>query len=222
MMALLMAMVVIYGFSQTITENLFHPAIPRPGVLYVHAAVFSAWIALYVLQTGLVASRNVALHRRLGLVWIAIGGALPFVGVATGIAMRRFRIIHDHEALPFLAISLTDMVMFAALFLLAVRWRKRPEFHKRLMLLATCCLLDAGFMRFPVPDAWFDTGWFYAAIDVLVLIAIARDLIIERRVHVVYAVGLPFMVVGQLVAWSLWQHPPALWVTLCRELVGVG
>ncbi len=221
-MALLMAMVVVYGFSQTFIENLIHPPIPRPAVLYVHATVFSAWMALYVLQTGLVACGNVPLHRRLGLVWIAIGGALPVVGVATGIVMRRFRFIHDHEPLSFFAISLTDMVLFAAFFVLAVRWRKRPEFHKRLMLLATCCLLDAAFMRFPVPDAWFVTGWFYAAVDVLVLLAVARDLIVGRRIHVVYAAGLIVMVVGQFFAWSLWRHPPEFWVTICRGLTGVG
>jgi hypothetical protein len=82
--------------------------------------------------------------------------------------------------------------------------------------------MDAGFMRFPVPDAWFDTGWFYAAVDALALIAVSRDLIVQRRVHVAYAVGLPLMAVGQFVAWPLWQHPPALWIALCRELVGAG
>jgi hypothetical protein len=88
--------------------------------------------------------------------------------------------------------------------------------------MATCGLLDAAFMRFPVPDAWFETGWFYAALDALVLIAIGRDLIIERRVHPAYAIGLTGMMAGQLIAWSLWQHPPALWMSLCRALVGVG
>src|SRR5262249_16121500 len=210
----------IYGFSQTITDNLVHPSIPRPALLYVHAAVFGAWMALYVFQTSLVASGNVRLHRRLGLAWIAIGAALPVVGIGTGIVMRRFRVIHDHDTLPFLAISLMDMVMFTALFLPAVRWRKRPEFHRRLMFLATCVLMDAAFMRFPFADAWFATGWFYAAVDALVLIAMLRDLIFQRRVHVVYAIGLPLMAVGQFVAWLLWQHPPALWIMFCRELVG--
>jgi len=41
-LALVMAAVVIYGFSHTIGDNLLHPSIPRPGLLYVHAAVFSA------------------------------------------------------------------------------------------------------------------------------------------------------------------------------------
>ncbi len=221
-MALVMATVVIYGFSQTIVDNLVHAPIPRPGLLYVHAAVFSAWMALFVLQTSLVAFGNVPLHRRLGVVWVVVGAALPIIGTATGIVMRRFRVIHDHDTLPFLAVPLTDMAIFTALFLLAVLWRRRPEFHRRLMFLATCVLMDAAFMRLPFADAWFDTGWFYAAVDVLVLIALVRDLMIDRRVHAVYAVGLPLMAVAQVVAWSLWQHPPAFWITFCRELVGAG
>ncbi len=221
-MALLMVTIVIYGFSQTIVDNLIHPPIPRPGLLYLHAVVFTAWMALYILQTSLVASGNVRVHRRLGMLWIVIGAALPVIGMATGIVMRRFRVIHDHDTVPFLAISLIDMVMFTALFLLAVLWRKRPEFHRRLMFLATCVLMDAGFMRFPFADTWFETGWFYAAVDTLVLIALVRDLMVDRRVHAVYAVGLPLMVVGQLVAWALWQHPPAFWITFCQELIGGG
>jgi hypothetical protein len=136
--------------------------------------------------------------------------------------MRRFRFIHDHTAAPFVATALSDMVVFATLFSLSVRWRKRPQFHKRLMFLATCTLLDAAFMRFPVPDPWFDAGWFYAAVDLLVLIAVACDLMVERHVHVVYGMGLAFMVGSQLLAWSLWRHPPAFWVTASRELIGVG
>ncbi len=221
-MALIMAGVIVYGFSQTIDENLIHPLVPRPSLLYLHAAVFSAWLALYVGQTGLVASGNVRLHRRLGLAWIAVGTAVPLVGVPTAIVMTRFHIIHDQSDLPFLAIPLWDMVLFASLFLLAALQRHRPEFHRRLMFLATCSLMDAGFARFPLPDAWFHATWFYMAMDGLVLVAMARDLVIQRRVHVVFVVALPLMVVGQGLAWILWRHPPAAWISICRALVGAG
>jgi hypothetical protein len=228
-LALMMAAVVIYGFSHTIGDNLLYPSIPRPGLLYVHAAVFSSWIALYILQTSLVASRNVALHRRLGAAWIAVGTAMPIVGVTTGIAMRRFHILHDHETATFIAVILWDMAAFSTLFLLAVLWRKRPEYHRRFMFLATCGLTDAGFGRFPVlaplwsnANFWSDFGVLYVGVDALVLIAVTRDLVVQRRVHVVYKVALPLIVTGQLLACVLSEHPPALWTTLSRELVGVG
>src|SRR5579871_4558489 len=217
-LALVMAVLVIYGFSHTIGENLLHPSIPRPRLLYVHAAVFSAWLVLYILQTSLVASHNVMLHRRLGAAWIAVGIAMPLIGVTTGIAMRRFHIVHDHESASFIAVILWDMVAFSALFLLAVLWRRRPEYHRRFMFLATCCLIDAGFSRFPLLSSlwananfWSDFGALYVGVDALVLIAVTRDWIVRRRVHVVYKVALPLIVSGQLLACVLSEHPPVLW-----------
>jgi hypothetical protein len=41
LMTLLIFGIVVYGFSHTVDQNLFHPAVPRPFILYVHAAVFS-------------------------------------------------------------------------------------------------------------------------------------------------------------------------------------
>jgi hypothetical protein len=228
-MALMMGLVVIYGFSHTIGANLIHPSIPRPRVLYVHAALFSAFMAIYILQTGLVASGNATLHRRLGPTWVVMGAAMPVVGIATGIVMRRFDIIHFGDYATFIAVILWDMLAFSILFLLAVLWRKRPEYHRRLMLLATCGLMNAGFARFPliglpdapVPNFWADFRALYVGVITLMLIAIIRDLIVHRRVHIVYRVAVPLIIAGQLLAVTLSDNPPAFWMTLSRRLVGV-
>jgi hypothetical protein len=97
------------------------------------------------------------------------------------------------------------------------------------MFLATCGLMDAGFSRFPLlaslwsnANFWSDFGALYVEVDALVLMAITRDFIVQRRVHVVYRVALPLIVTGQLLACVLSEHPPALWSTLSRKLVGVG
>src|SRR5579862_8762936 len=83
-MALLIALAVPLGFSFTVNDNLFHPihpAIPRPAILYVHGSLFVAWVALFVVQTGLVRSRNVQLHRRVGAWGVALGIAMIVVGI---------------------------------------------------------------------------------------------------------------------------------------------
>lgn len=41
--ALVIALAVVFGFGSTVEANLFHPTAPVPRVLYVHAAVFTAW-----------------------------------------------------------------------------------------------------------------------------------------------------------------------------------
>jgi hypothetical protein len=228
-MALLMAVVVIYGFSHTIGANLIHPSIPRPRLLHVHAALFSAFMAIYIVQTGLVASGNVKLHQRLGPIWVVIGAAMPVFGIATGIVMRRFDVIHFNDYATFIAVILWDMLAFSTLFLFAVLWRKRPEYHRRLMFLATCGLMDAGFSRFPlialtftsVPNFWADFRGLYVGVIALMLIAMTRDLVVQRRVHIVYRVAVPLIVAGQLLAVALSDVPPAFWTTLSRRLVGV-
>ena len=47
-MALLIALVVAYGFSRTVNAGLIHPPSPRPTVLYLHAMIFTAWVALFI------------------------------------------------------------------------------------------------------------------------------------------------------------------------------
>lgn len=93
-MSLVIAAVVIYGFSHTINENLIHPAYPRPLVLYVHAAIFAGWVVLLITQSALIRTRHVTLHRKIGLCALALAVALPIIGIATGVAMARFNTQH--------------------------------------------------------------------------------------------------------------------------------
>src|ERR1700730_14471797 len=141
MMALVIAAVVIYGFSHTINENLIHPAYPRPLILYFHAGIFTGWVVLLMTQSALVRARNVRLHRKLGLCALALAIAIPIFGIATGVAMARFNTLHGSaDATEFLIVPFFDMVAFTIVVGLAIAWRKRPEYHRRLMLLATCAL----------------------------------------------------------------------------------
>ena len=66
-MSVLMALVVLYGFSRTVDETLTYPTIPRPLVLYVHAAVFSGgWTDSFFLG----AARDLIVLRRVHLVYL--------------------------------------------------------------------------------------------------------------------------------------------------------
>jgi len=150
-MSLLIVVVIVYGFSFTIGKNLIHPSVPRPWILYVHACVFSSWLFFFVLQSTLVRSRKVQWHRQLGRYGVGLGTLIPIVGVSTAIVMGRFNVValHAKDAEPSLIIPLFDMVCFTSTFPLAVHFRKNPELHRRLMLVATCVLTAAGFGRFP-------------------------------------------------------------------------
>jgi uncharacterized membrane protein YozB (DUF420 family) len=213
-MSLVVAAIVVYGFSFTVNDNLIHPAYPRPWILYVHAVVFSTWVSLFIVQTALVRARRVSVHRRVGPWTACLGVLIPILGIATAIAMAKLRAGHgEPDAAGPLPISTFDMVAFTTSFALAIYWRKRPEFHRRLMFMATCALTAAAFGRIPVLD---HADWFYVGVDALIAIAVARDLIVDRRVHPAFAYGLPAMIAGQVAIasfrWSPW------WIAIAHNL----
>jgi hypothetical protein len=199
-MSLLIAAVVIYGFSHTVNQNLIHAAPPRPWLLWVHATLFSAWVAFFIMQSGLVRSRNVPIHRRLGWFGAGLAVAMTVVGFATAIVMRRFdmRFEPADAAGPpgFLIIPFWDITCFTVFFWLAVNWREKPEMHRRLMMIATCALTAAAWGR--MPNQTFAFVWFYSGVDALILLGVVRDLIVMKRVHRVYWYALPALVVGQV------------------------
>jgi len=212
-MSLLIAVVAVYGFSHTIDRYLIHPALHPPSILYIHAAVFSGWVALSMLQTALIRMHNVRLHRLLGWFGAGLGTSIPVLGSSTAIIMARFKILHLHstDEASGLMVSFFDMTVFTIPFALAIYWRKRPEFHRRLILIASCALTSAAFARFPaylIPPGY---GLFYAGVDLLILLGVARDLIVNRRVHHVYLYTLPCFVLGQLIVlftsdWPYWTR----------------
>jgi len=207
-MALLLAAIVIYGFSHTIGDSLIHPAEPPPIIFYIHASVFGSWILWFILQTGLIRTKNLLLHRRLGWVGLVVGGVVPLLGVATAITSQRSSPTH-----LFFAISLNDMLLFATSFWLAVYWRRKPEYHKRLVLIASCSLMGAAIARFPIVPG---IPWAYGGIDLLILLGILRDLVVDRRVHVVFRYALPCVIAAQMFAIHLASSAPPAYVALLR------
>jgi hypothetical protein len=211
--------IVGYGFSFTVGNNLLHPSSPRPRILYLHAALFVSWLLLFLAQATLIRTHQVRLHRRIGLYGIALGIVLPIVGVWTALAMARWRLQHgSSDADAFVVVPLSDIAVFSACFAAAVLLRRRPDYHRRLMFCATAALTGAGFGRFPasiVPD-----NWFYGGVDLLLLLAIARDLLVMRRVHAVYLIVLPVAVALQLSAMLIFLKAPPWWLHFAHRLLG--
>jgi len=218
-MSLLIVAVVVYGFSFTIGGNLIHPAIPRPPFLYFHAAVFSLWLLFLILQSALVRTQNVAIHRTVGWFGVALGAAIPIVGVTIAITMARFNALklHQTNTESDLIVPLFDMVAFSIPFSLAISWRKKPEFHRRLTLVATCALTAAAFGRFP--ERLLPPVFFYTGVDVLILLGALRDLAVLRRIHPVYRYALPGFIAGQaLVMYTSIHHSP-FWLKIAHALL---
>ena len=218
-MPLLIAGVVLYGFSYTIDRKLIH-ANPRPPILlWVHVFVFSAWLGFFILQSALVRIRKVKLHRTLGWAGAALGTSMVVIGFWVAVVMARFDTIRLHRANrdAFLIIPLFDIVAFAFLFALAVLWRARPERHRRLMLVATCALTGAAFGRIPMMHTPLG---FYGGIDGLIVLGVFRDLVVNRRIHAVYAVSIPLLAAGQVTVSEVFLHRAGFWMRVAHGLLG--
>jgi len=218
-MSLVIALVVVYGFSHTINAGLIHPRSPRPLVLYFHAVIFSLWVLFFILQSALIRTRNVKLHRQLGWLGFWLGVSIPVIGIATTIAMTRLVMQEGRaDAMQFMVVPFFDMASFTVAFALGILNRKRLEFHRRLMLIATCSLTAAAFGRFP--DALIPRHWFYAGVDGLILLGMVRDLLVRKRIHPVYLFGLPMLVAGQAAAMVTWLRSGQMWMRLAHAIVG--
>ena len=186
-MSLLILAIVVYGFSFTVSKNLIHSTQPGQVSRYVHAFVFSAWLLFFIVQSVLVRARNVRLHRALG--WFGVANGVAVVAAGVWVTVRsQPRIVWPA--------GFFSMVAFGACLALAVYWRRKPELHRRLLLVGTCVLTNAAFARFPFPIVGGLYGFAWA--DTLLLLGMGRDLWVDRRVHPVYLWVAPLLVGAEL------------------------
>ena len=116
----------------------------------IHGAVFTAWMVLFLVQTSLIASRRVAVHRRLGVAGVVLAAVMIVVGAMTSIAAaRRGRRRREPIRCSSWWYRSIDLVLFATFVTAAVLRRRDKETHKRLMLLAYISIIAAGVARLP-------------------------------------------------------------------------
>ncbi len=123
---------------------------------------------------------------------------MVIVGTNAGITAMRGRFPAEGDAaLSFLTTPLFSMVAFAALVAAAIRLRRDPQTHKRLMLLATISILDAAVARLPFEFLRSSTWNYIPTTDVFLGAAILYDLVSRRTVHRAYIWGGLLLVIEQ-------------------------
>jgi hypothetical protein len=188
----------------------------------VHGCVFFGWVLFFIFQSALVRVHNVKLHRRMGWFGAGLGAVIPLLGISTSVVMDRFQVATLHapkQAYIFFGIQLLDISSFTVAFWLAVLWRRRPEMHRRLVFIATSALTAAAFARIPHFSVLPYLGPYWW-VDGLILLGVVHDLIVNRKVHVVYRYALPLLVVWQIFMVGLVIHPPAWWVKFTETIMG--
>ena len=199
-MTVALTVVVFAGFAPTYYLNGYIRApFPLTPLLHVHAVVFSAWMLLLVTQTSLIAAHRTDLHRRLGVAGIGVAALVTGLGYVVAVSRAREGVLGAAAGVPpleFLPIPLGTVVVFPLLVLAAVHFRRRTDFHKRLMLLATVELVTAAIARLPVISGLGPPGFFGAA-DLFVVAMVVYDLRTQKRIHPATLWGGLFLIVSQ-------------------------
>lgn len=155
-LAIFASAAIIIGFSHSYYLKEFTGAPPLPLFVHVHAAIFTSWLVLFITQTTLIARHRVDLHRKLGLAGGALAAVMVIVGLTTAILAAKSGYVGTPalkapNAESFLIVPLRDMLVFSIFVGTALYFRRNPQRHKRLMLLALLGgLLGAGVTRLPV------------------------------------------------------------------------
>jgi hypothetical protein len=217
-MAVAIGITVLAGFARTYYLRAYFDTPPISPLLHVHGLVFSSWVALYAVQTSLVAADRVRLHRRLGVAGGILAVILVLVGATTAIVRVREGFSPPGGPPPqvFLVVPLVDMVLFGGLVAAALYWRRQMAVHKRLMLLGTVALLAAPIARLPFGFLRSGILAVFAVSDVFVVALVAYDLAMYRRIHRATAWGGLAVVASQPLRLMLGGTPA--WLTFAGWL----
>jgi len=179
--------VVFAGFARTYYLNPFFAHRTLTWLLHVHGAICSAWFLLFLAQIVLVAKGRTDLHRRLGVWGFALACIIVLLGLAVAIHAAKlgsFAIPPGISPLAFLAIPFFDVVVFGTLVTSGLIYRRKPQVHKRLMVLSTLSILTPAVVRIPLH--FIQAGGLvgaFAFADLLALIYIAYDTLTHKRLH---------------------------------------
>ena len=179
---------VLVGFSKTFIIPVSNAAFHAPLIIYIHGFFALSWIVLFLCQSYLIKVENWSLHLTMGMfgLLIAVGVAvtIPFAG-AYQVEKDLAQGLGDSAVSAILG-TFTAALMFISLVLAGLYYRKDPDVHKRLMLLATITVLWPAWFRFrhffpsvPNPEIWFAL----VLADSLIIVASIWDKIATGRIH---------------------------------------
>ncbi len=188
--SVLVALAVFVGFARSYYLKGIFGTRPLPLLLHVHGFVMTCWLALLIMQTLLVARRRTDIHRRLGVFGGILASTIVVIGVTVAIdAARSGHAPPRMSPLSFLTIPLGDIAVFGILVAVGLYYRRRPELHKRFMIIATVAIIPAGVARWPWALIARQPVRFFAVTDLFLIAIIIFDYARTQRLSPAYLWG---------------------------------
>jgi FtsH-binding integral membrane protein len=218
------------GFIPDSLEHFNGHHVAYAPIVHVHAVSYVAWLGLLTTQMSLIRADRSDLHRRLGLVSLFMIPWMAIIGPWTGLVMQRAEFGTPDGNPPFMILQVLSMLCFVVLSGAALAKRRDAAFHKRLMLMGTIVLADAGFGRWIGPylgpfiamnfgggPLAFHVPHFIGS-DLLILAILGYDLVTRRRVKPLVLGAAVFVLITQLATTAIYGLPA--WQALATHLVG--
>ena len=198
-MSSLLLVLVFLGFAPTYYLRP-ESAGPIPAYLHVHGAAMTVWFLLLLVQTALIATRRRAVHRRLGIAGALIAVVIVVLNPLV-VAWSVPHLLADNQSTELTALIVVGDLLVIGIFLvlvgLAIRWRRYPETHSRMLLLASLAVSGPALGRFSLNLA----GTPFPGIIILMvlpLLVVVHDRVMMKRVHPASAWGAA-AIIGSLV-----------------------
>jgi hypothetical protein len=176
--SLLLLTLSIIAFSDNLFTDIDQPSNFDPKFV-VHGMFWLAWLGIFAAQALLARSGNWRLHRRLG-----VAGFLAAIGVTLSTFVIFAAVWKGWDAMP-PEVKANRILLpgYALCVLLAWRWRRHGDWHRRLSYVGTLFvllpILDRASRRFGVsPEAFILVVW-----NGLFISLFAYDLAARRRIH---------------------------------------
>jgi uncharacterized membrane protein YozB (DUF420 family) len=222
-MALVTLFAVLVGFGRTYGLPVARGTFDGPVSMHIHGVFTLAWVMLFVGQIGLVRTRRIRQHRKLGRFGLPIAGGVLITMIPAGVFMATREAASGLGAtgISTLLGVFTSGALFVALVTAGIIARRNREAHSRWMLLATLVLLWPAWYRFrhwfpgvPHPEFWFALVLPY----IWIAVAAVRDRLTRGAVHPVLAIGGGAVVLEQTLEAILFDSAP--WRTTAHVLYG--
>lgn len=213
--------VVLMGFWTTFILPSFKGEFSAPAVIYVHGAFLFLWSLVLLVQSSLIHAKKVRVHLTIGYIALAVAAGVVISTMAVGVyTMKRdLGAGLGRIAVSSLVGTFTAPIIFAILVSLAVKYRRRPEIHKRLMLLAMIAIIWPAFFRFrhyfpsvPSPEIYF--GMFLP--NLMIVISMIWDKVRNGRIHPVFLIAGTALIAENVAEALLFDTPP--WQTAANWL----
>ena len=148
-LALVCALIAIGGFAPSYWLQLPAGTFRGSPLLHIHGALATAWVLFLISQSTLVTRGYIARHRDWGLFGISLASVLTVVAMMVAIQSMSDKLAHGagDAVRSFLVVPLSGIVMFAGFTVAAVANIRRPEWHRRFMIVGTVALLGAAMAR---------------------------------------------------------------------------